>query len=196
MKNSKNSLFSTLDTTCETEIIILEKMLFKAFSKSNDSTINYIWDINHETGRIKTKIDYGDQTVFTIKIGGRLVTALAINQNNSKLQLQMLNFTISKPEPFYEILYLFSTLETTYTIELLTEFFQNMFDYLSKISKINTIYATCNFKQVNAFRRIGLEIVDKHLFMNEYECLLKMNIDNARKEIELRIGHDREELIQ
>ncbi|GAG10686.1 unnamed protein product, partial [marine sediment metagenome] len=91
--------FSILDITEQEEIFAYERALYRAFSATESIILEQIWDFNKKEKRVRTKIPYSSQEIYTARIGGRIIAGAAMNYNiENTLQLEMIGFTIDKTE--------------------------------------------------------------------------------------------------
>ena len=74
LKNNLNSTMSShqfviVDTDNSLELCKYEKALFEAFNTTNNNLIREIWDWNYVEKRVKRRIPYSSQIIFTMQNG-------------------------------------------------------------------------------------------------------------------------------
>jgi hypothetical protein len=162
----------------EAEVHSYERALYRSFGHL--ANLNHIWNIDHRTRTIRTKIPYESQEVYIVKLGERVVAGAALNfGRDAPLQLEMEGFTIDKSGNDYcEILQLFCQLDLmngTPLLQTLAEYFSQK---LTK-KKITHLYGTCSPKLVARYQRIGLQVIGDLVYQNEKVYLLEIDFKKS-----------------
>lgn len=150
----------------ENEFIEHEKGLYESFYiKEPNSWVskNYMLIDNC---RLKSDIPYSDQVIFAVKNDGKIISAIALNQNtNSPLQLEKMGFKIDesiRKMGFCEGLSFYIIQDMAADIFGILSDFLNTALSNDKRPDIKYIYGTCGKKLLNMYTYLfGFEMVDK-----------------------------------
>ncbi len=83
MPASTAAQYGTLDPGDPAQVSEYEGCFYDAYAQLADNTLTrLIWDFDDAGGRLRTRIPYADQVVYTWRDpGGLLVSAMAVNVN-------------------------------------------------------------------------------------------------------------------
>jgi hypothetical protein len=168
-----------LDKNDPASIHEYEHALYRAFSKSYIKTLHYIWDIDHIGKKIKTKVTYHGQEIFVIKMGEKIIAAIAINHGiNDLFQLEMMGFKFDKSNNVCEVLHIFNLYDATEGITIMKSLSTYVLNNL-KLRGIKLIYGTCSEKRLRSYKFIGFNTINQHHFNGENKYLLEMKLHNT-----------------
>ncbi len=144
-----NFIFSVLDIANDRDTFAYERALYRAFASSTN--LDRIWDTDHTTRRIVTKIPYESQKIYVAKTGERIVAAAAINfEVASPFQLEFEGFSIDKSAPgACEILQMFCLLDVLSSASLLKSFTKFFLERMIA-GGAKKMYGTCSERRVLA----------------------------------------------
>ncbi|HEY8401186.1 MAG TPA: hypothetical protein VIK89_07990 [Cytophagaceae bacterium] len=187
LHQKETDFFSLLDLTNTPSVIDFEKAFYKAFvNLHSNQLVRKIWDWDKENERLKTKISYENQVIFTWKNPkGEIKCATAVNINNNLSQFANFGFKVpdNKQGKYCEVLTLFTqNIERTNGIRLDRFFLRGFCIAHLQHQGYNYILSTCAQRPLNTYLRWGWEIVDEATIENEKRYFLyydiKTNLNN------------------
>lgn len=165
-----------LDVHNNNEIILYEKALYKAFSRTYVKSLSKIWIINHQQKTIKTIVEYDEQEICIAKRNENILAAMAINYNMSNSQLSLMNFNIDfQMCRCCEVLHVFSLLDYQGGNSILENLSIKTFESLRN-KNIETVYGTCSDRRINAYEIMGFKKINDLLFFGEKKYLLEYDV--------------------
>jgi len=181
LHQQEKEIFSVLDLHESAAIINFEEAFYKVFvNLHSNQLVRKIWDWDVENGRLKTKISYDHQIIFSWNNpSGEIKCASAINLNNSISQFG--NFGFKAPQKsgrYCEVLTLFTqNIERANGIRL-DRFFLRAF-CVPQLQKLGNdfILATCAQRPLKTYLRWGWDVIDEATIENEKRYFLYYNIN-------------------
>jgi len=175
LEKTDNFVFSMVDKTNEAELRSYERAFYRAFGHMKN--LDHLWDFDHKSKRIVTKIPYETQELYVARLGERIVAGCAVNfDHKNPLQLEMEGFAVDKSnKAVAEIIQMFSLLDPmggTPMLKLFTKYF------LEKLvaRNVRKVYGTCSERRVRPYQMIGLNVIGDLSYKNEKVYLLEMDL--------------------
>jgi hypothetical protein len=110
--DTSHGYFSILDTGNLMEVELYERAFYSVFVKvTSNRLVRKIWDWDEESHRLKTKIPYEDQVVFSCRNAqGEIKSAVAFSLNTAESQFGNFGFQVpaGKKGRYVELLTLFT----------------------------------------------------------------------------------------
>ena len=161
--------YGTLDPCDPAQLAEYERCFYDAYARLAGNTLTrLIWDFDHPSQRLRTRIPYADQIVYTWRDpAGLLAGAMAVNVNPARaFQATTFGFALPGAPPgpgpagTCEILNVMST--SRHQLPAMTSYyaFVRDFGYADLVSRGFWIgYSTCTRRRLRPYLRLGAELL-------------------------------------
>jgi len=162
-------LYGTLDPSDPAQVADYERCFYDAYARLADNTLTrLIWDFDDAGERLRTRIPYADQIVYTWhNPGGLLAGAMAVNVNPGRaFQGTAFGFAPPgrppRPGPAgaCEILNVMTT--SRHQVPAMTSYYTFIrdFGYADLVSRgVGIAYSTCTRRRLRPYLRLGAELL-------------------------------------
>jgi hypothetical protein len=158
-----SAAYGTVDAADGRQVREYERHFYRAYARLADNRlVRLIWDWDDARQRVRTKIPYADQVVYSARdSGGRLAVAMAVNLNcPARFQAAAFGFTPSGDGRCCEILNVITTPHHTETARATYGSFISGFGYRDLMARgFEAAYSTCTRRRLRPYRRLGAELL-------------------------------------
>jgi hypothetical protein len=157
--------FSTLDAADAAQVREYERHFYLAYARLADNKlVRLIWDWDDPGQRLRTRIPYGHQVVYSARdAGGRLAAAMAVNLNvSAEFQGAAFGFAPAARQDSRrcEILNVMATGHRTATARAAYGAFVRGFGYRDLVARgFEAAYSTCTRRRLRPYLRLGARVL-------------------------------------
>jgi hypothetical protein len=157
--------FGTLDAADAAQVREYERHFYLAYARLADNKlVRLIWDWDDPGQRLRTRIPYGDQVVYSARdTGGRLAAAMAVNLNvPAEFQGAAFGFAPAARQDGRrcEILNVMATEHHKATARAAYGAFVRGFGYRDLVARgFEAAYSTCTRKRLRPYLRLGARVL-------------------------------------
>ena len=157
--------FGTLDAANAAQVREYERHFYLAYAQLADNKlVRLIWDWDDPGKRLRTRIPYGDQVVYSARdTRGRLAAAMAVNLNvTAEFQAGAFGFAPGgRPGGKYcEILNVMATEHHRATARAAYGAFVRDFGYQDLVARgFEAAYSTCTRRRLRPYLRLGARVL-------------------------------------
>jgi hypothetical protein len=173
--------FSIIDTSNPEEIELYEKAFYNVFvTVTTNRLVRKIWDWDKESHRLKTKISYEDQVIFSCKNPkGEIKSAVAFSLNAAESQFGNFGFQVpaDKKGKYVELLTLFTQPGVRLNGFRFTQSFfrPHCVAYMQNMG-YDFGLTTCAERPLTAYLRWGWELLDEAVIDHQIRYFLYYDI--------------------
>lgn len=177
MSNPYGERYGILDMNNAAEVAEYEQHFYTGYAKlTENKLVRILWDWDDEHQRLKTRIPYSDQIVYTWRDDqDQLLGVMAVNLTCKQFQGSMFNFA---PEPtasrYCEILNVMSTVYLNQYAILGYAAFIRDYGFGNLVAQGYEIgYATCTKRRLRPYQRLGAELLTQTMINDEKRFFLR-----------------------
>lgn len=176
-----NACYGTVDVADGRQVREYERHFYRAYAGLTDNKlVRLIWHWDDARQRVRTKISYADQVIYTARDpGGRLTVAMAVSLNPAEFQAAAFGF-IPPGEPgtrCCEILNVMTTPHHRETARATYGAFIQGFGYGDLVAQgFDVAYSTCTRRRLRPYQRLGARIVAQRVIDGEERFFLRWPI--------------------
>jgi hypothetical protein len=173
---SLSQKFVILNTDSVDNIDKFEKSFFDSFVNINNKLIHQIWDWDFSQKKLKTRISYNKQIIYTlIDNDQNILASIAVNMDSNTNQFSEFGFSLpSKTSNYCEVLTLFIHPRSSLSVFQLSDFV-NLCTKDSASRGLHQTYATCGKKLLRLYQRIGCDLLDSKVIDREDRYFIRLN---------------------
>ncbi len=172
-----NPAYGTVDVADGRQVREYERHFYRAYARLADNKlVRLIWDWDDTRHRVRTKIPYTDQVIYSARDSrGRLAVAMAVNLNYpARFQAAAFGFTPSGDGRCCEILNVITTPHHTETARATYGAFIRGFGYADLLAHgFGVAYSTCTRRRLRPYQRLGAEILARTSLNGEDRFFLR-----------------------
>jgi hypothetical protein len=171
--------FGTLDAANAAQVREYERHFYLAYSRLADNKlVRLIWDWDDQGQRLRTRIPYGDQVVYSARdTSGRLAAAMAVNLNvPAAFQGAVFGFApAGRPGGRHcEILNVMTTEHHQATARAAYGAFVRGFGYQDLVARgYEAAYSTCTRRRLRPYLRLGARVLASTAINGEERFFLR-----------------------
>ena len=162
---SAGGVFGTLDAADAAQVREYERHFYQAYARLGDNKlVRLIWDWDDPGRRLRTRIPYGDQVVYSSRdAGGRLAAAMAVNLSvPAEFQGAAFGFApgAGPDGRCCEILNVMTTEHHRATARATCAAFVRGFGYRDLAARgFEAAYSTCTRRRLRPYLRLGARVL-------------------------------------
>ena len=172
-----NAAYGTVDVTDGRQVREYERHFYRAYARLADNKlVRLIWDWDDERQRVRAKIPYADQVIYSARdADGRLAAAMAVNLSYpAQAQAAAFGFNPVDDAGCCEILNVIATPHHRETARASYESFISGFGYEDLASHgFVAAYSTCTRRRLRPYRRLGAEVLGQTTIAGEERFFLR-----------------------
>ncbi|WP_300611577.1 hypothetical protein [Trebonia sp.] len=176
-----NAAYGIVDVADDRQVGEYERHFYRAYAGLTDNKlVRLIWDWDDAGQRIRTRISYADQVIYTARDpGGRLTVAMAVNLNPAEFQAAAFGFS-PPDEPgtrFCEILNVMTTPHHRETARATYGSFIQGFGYGDLVAQgFEVAYSTCTRRRLRPYQLLGAGVLGQASINGEERFFLRWPI--------------------
>jgi hypothetical protein len=170
--------FIILNTDNSSELCKYEEALFQAFNVTNNNLIREIWDWNYEEKRVKRRMPYSSQIIFTMQNeNGEIDASISINtdRNNRQYKNAGIIYEEGENEKSYEAFSTFIRPNSGFSNFQLVKFMKLVIETITTKYGYNTSYGICPLNIFVIYKRLGCHVIEEKKIKGEVRYFIKFN---------------------
>jgi hypothetical protein len=169
--------YGTVDVTDDRQVREYERHFYQAYARLADNKlVRLIWDWDDERQRVRAKIPYADQVIYSARdADGRLAAAMAVNLSYpARAQAAAFGFDPVDGDGCCEILNVIATPHHRETARAAYESFISGFGYEDLVSHgFEAAYSTCTRRRLRPYQRLGAQVLGQTTIAGEARFFLR-----------------------
>ncbi|HAR20847.1 MAG TPA: hypothetical protein DCR46_09295 [Cytophagales bacterium] len=170
--------FVIVDTDNSLELCKYEKALFEEFNTTNNNLIREIWDWNYVEKRVKRRIPYSSQIIFTMQNeNGEIDASISINTDKNDRQYNKMGFFNDEDvnEKSHEAFSTFIRPNSSFSNFQLIKFIKLVIETMKTKYGYNTSYGICPLNIYVIYKRLGCRVLEEKNINGEVRYFIKLN---------------------
>jgi len=172
-----NAAYGTVDDTDDRQVREYERHFYRAYARLADNKlVRLIWDWDDERQRVRAKIPYADQVIYSARdADGRLAAAMAVNLSYpAESQAAAFGFKPVDGAAGCEILNVMATSHHRATARASYRSFISGFGYRDLVAHgFEVAYSTCTMRRLRPYQRLGAHVLAETSIAGEDRFFLR-----------------------
>lgn len=172
-----NAAYGTVDVTDDRQVREYERHFYRAYARLADNKlVRLIWEWDDAQHRVRTKIPYADQVIYSARnADGRLTAAMAVNLSYpAQAQAAVFGFNPVGGGRHCEILNVIATPHHGETARASFGSFISGFGYRDLVAHgFEDAYSTCTRRRLRPYQRLGAQLLAQTTIADEDRFFLR-----------------------